>query len=391
MNKSKNTQWDRNFLRELLAPFDLSVDDVPVVRLGDAFERLPGSPMTRSLMRELESEDGEVILYGGGSTVARTSREAIPNFNIHEQRALLVQSRGIINFIVCEPPFAFKNEMWAYTSENFDDVRYLRHHLANNLPMFRKIASTRGSLPQICLEHVDGFPVPWPPKEVRKAIADRLDLFTDLRRLLKTELSLRREEFELVRSWIFEELEKRARKGEVAIMPLGEALAHEHPQKYLVKSTDYRDCNPTPVLTPGSTFLLGMSDETEGLCEATPKEPVMLFDNFTTAFRLVSFPFKLKSSAAMILRPREGVHLPYVYFAMMGRIKDPIEHARQWISSTSRIPIPLPDIATQKRVADSLLPFHELVNDDKDTGILAELALREEEYRIARRKLLTFG
>ena len=34
-----------------------------------------------------------------------------------EYQAVLVQSRGVIDVVYFESPFTFKNEMWAYTSE----------------------------------------------------------------------------------------------------------------------------------------------------------------------------------------------------------------------------------------------------------------------------------
>jgi hypothetical protein len=61
------------------------------------------------------------------------------------------------------------------------------------------------------------------------------------------------------------------------------------------KSANYDDTFETPVLTAGKMFILGYTDETEGTYPASPESPVVIFDDFTTAFKWVDFPFKAKS------------------------------------------------------------------------------------------------
>ena len=42
-------------------------------------------------------------------------------------------------------------------------------------------------------------------------------------------------------------------------------LDYVQPTKYIVKSTNYSDDYKTPVLTAGKTFILGYTDEKEGI------------------------------------------------------------------------------------------------------------------------------
>ena len=46
---------------------------------------------------------------------------------------------------------------------------------------------------------------------------------------------------------------------------IGSAVNYEQPTKYIVDSTEYDDNYETPVLTAGQTFILGYTDETEGI------------------------------------------------------------------------------------------------------------------------------
>ena len=76
-------------------------------------------------------------------------------------------------------------------------------------------------------------------------------------------------------------------------------VEYEQPQAYIVNSTDYDDRYLTPVLTAGKSFIIGYTNETEGIYQNTP---CIIFDDFTTDSKLVDFPFKVKSSAMKILK-----------------------------------------------------------------------------------------
>lgn len=98
------------------------------------------------------------------------------------------------------------------------------------------------------------------------------------------------------------------------IKKLEDLLDYIQPTKYIVKSTDYDDSYKTPVLTAGKTFILGKTDETDGVFDNLP---VIIFDDFTTANKLVNFKFKVKSSAMKILKPNDkNVNLLFVYYYM---------------------------------------------------------------------------
>ena len=142
---------------------------------------------------------------------------------------------------------------------------------------------------------------------------------------------------------------------------LDDVLDYEQPTKYLVSSTEYSDSFNTPVLTAGKTFILGYTDETTGICDQGL--PVIIFDDFTTAFKFVTFPFKAKSSAMKVLRKKSGVNISYIYSAMQ-LIDFPSgdEHKRYWISEYSKVMIPLPCGKEQTKIANFLTAI-----DDKIT------------------------
>lgn len=112
---------------------------------------------------------------------------------------------------------------------------------------------------------------------------------------------------------------------------LNELLPYEQPTKYIVESTKYDDSYATPALTAGKSFVLGYTNETEGIFEKD-RLPVIIFDDFTTASQYVNFPFKVKSSAMKILNINTDLVLPkYIYYKMQTiQIKNDT-HKRYWI------------------------------------------------------------
>ena len=132
---------------------------------------------------------------------------------------------------------------------------------------------------------------------------------------------------------------------------LGEILKYEQPGPYIVSSTDYDESFLTPVLTAGQSFILGYTNETEGIKDASSEKPVIIFDDFTTSSHLVAFPFKVKSSAMKLLSLRKNED--DIYF-MVNSLKNinyvPTSHERHWISifSEFNIPIPCSNVEQQK-------------------------------------------
>jgi type I restriction enzyme S subunit len=173
------------------------------VRLGEAFQRLRGTPITAAQMKKIKSEDGEITILAGGKTVVRAKEKDIEKANIIRVPAVLVQSRGVIDFIYYDKPFTFKNEMWAYTAENVTTVKYLYYVLRNNARYFREAASGMGSLPQISLRVTEDYPIPLPSLEEQKRIVSILDKFdslcNSLTEGLPAEIELRKKQYEYYR------------------------------------------------------------------------------------------------------------------------------------------------------------------------------------------------
>lgn len=173
----------------------------------------------------------------------------------------------------------------------------------------------------------------------------------------------------------------------VEYVPIKEITEFEQPTKFIVKSTDYRDDFNTPVLTAGQTFILGYTNETDGIYNASKEHPVIIFDDFTGAFKWVDFPFKVKSSAMKIISANKGVTtLRYIYHVMGHLIFTSSEHKRLWIGIYSAFRVPLPPLSIQSEIVHILDSFTLLTAE-----LTAELTARQKQYAFYRDYLLDFS
>lgn len=163
---------------------------------------------------------------------------------------------------------------------------------------------------------------------------------------------------------------------------LGEIFDYIQPTAYLVKTTDYDNAHKTPVLTAGKTFILGYTDETQGVFTEVP---VVIFDDFTTATKYVDFPFKAKSSAMKILTIKDGFSIFFSYEAMQ-LIKFTVGgHERHWISKYSFITIDIPEIEEQNAIAEVLSTA------DRELDLLRQDIEQENQKKKALMQLLLTG
>ena len=170
---------------------------------------------------------------------------------------------------------------------------------------------------------------------------------------------------------------------------IGTYVDYKQPTKYIVKSTDYNNDFPTPVLTAGQTFILGYTNEKEGIYNASKESPVIIFDDFTGAFKWVDFDFKVKSSAMKILTAKNNMLIRYLFHCMGYLNFTSNEHKRLWIGTYSDFEIPVPPLEVQREIVQILDNFTTLTAE-LQTKLQAELQARKKQYEYYRDKLLNF-
>ena len=276
----------------------------------------------------------------------------------------------------------------AYISQHVGLVRlldssaaeYVCIFLAPGSPGNEQIwASQAGqSKPGLNLSNLDNFLVAMPPESEQRAIATAL---SDVDALLAKIDQIIAKKRDLKQAAMQQLLTGQTRlpgfSGEWEVKRLGDLLSYEQPTPYLVKSAEYDNGNSVPVLTAGKTFILGYTNETEGVYLSPP---VIIFDDFTTASKFVDFTFKAKSSAMKILKAREGcAHIRFAFERMQIIDFQLGDHKRYWISEYSKLPIETPSLVEQTAISSVL--------SDMDAE-LAALEARRDKTRALKQGMM---
>jgi len=355
--------------------------------------RTKGTKITAEQMKKMHNIQAPLKIFAGGKTVAFVNFEDIPEKDINREPSIIVKSRGIIEFEYYDKPFSHKNEMWSYHSKNeYLDIKFIYYFLKINEPYFQNIGN-RMQMPQISTPDTEKFKIPIPcpdnPKKslkIQQEIVRILDTFTRLIAELTAELTARKKQYAYYREQLLT-----FKEGEVEWKSLGEVTNYKQPNKYLVKSTNYKDYFPIPVLTAGKTFILGYTNETTGVYKAS-ENPIIIFDDFTTDNKWVDFDFKAKSGAMkmIISKDETKVILKYIYYWLntLPKITDG-DHKRRWIGNYFNKLIPVPPLRVQQEIVRILDKFDTLTTSISE-GLPREIELRKKQYAYYREQLLDF-
>ena len=280
----------------------------------------------KSFSKRSKVDDGD-ILFGmigtiGNPVVVDKDRE----FSI-KNVALFKQNNKIINF-------------------------FLKALLQSRFTKTNLIAkSVGGSQKFVSLSSLRNFKIPLPPLSEQKRIVEILSTWDQAIETINKLTSAKKKQFR----WLLKKLiTDQKNNPNWKKVKLGEILDYKQPTNYIVYSTNYNNEYITPVLTAGKTFIIGYTNEKDGVFSKN-KLPVIIFDDFTTDKRFIDFPFKVKSSAIKILLSRkEIVDIKFVFYSMQNINFQTKTHKRHWISEYSKLKIPLPPISEQKRISEKL-------------------------------------
>ena len=144
------------------------------------------------------------------------------------------------------------------------------------------------------------------------------------------------------------------------LVELRDLLSYEQPTKYIINGNEFLEDGTTPILTAGKSFILGYTEETHGIYRNLP---TIIFDDFTTATQFVNFPFKVKSSAMKILKPKStSVPIQLIYLLLSNIDYKVGDHKRHWISEFSSLKVRLPNSSIEQTAIATVL-------SDMDTEI----------------------
>lgn len=358
-------------------------------KLRDYIDIVKTKDLTAEKLKKLYDNNGYIALLTGGKSFGYT-KEILPEY-LQQGEILAIPVGGSFNVKYHNGFYYNANNYILQTKESLD-IKYLYYQLQNKKTSIEGLYQGWGCK-KLKIQSLLNLEIKLPCVSKQKEIVKVLDLLTSLTKKLTTKIFDKDKQYKYYLSELFnmksEFLQKLLEGKKVEWRTLGEVAKYEQPTQYLVKNQNYNDEFTTPVLTAGKTFILGYTDEEDGIYKAS-QEPVIIFDDFTTANKWVDFDFKAKSSAMKMITSidEEKFLLRYIYYWLNTLPSELIEgdHKRQWISNFCNKQIPIPPMEVQKEVVRilDLLTSHT-------TELNKELTARKKQYEYYRNKLLTFG
>ncbi|MDO4765381.1 MAG: restriction endonuclease subunit S [Eubacteriales bacterium] len=361
-------------------------------KLGEVFRRLQGTTITATEMKKINRLGGDIRVFAGGKTVVDTFESLIEKPNIIRVPSVLVQSRGNIDVVYYEKPFTFKNEMWAYTTDNKIMVKYLYYFLQNDIQKFRDKALAKGSFPQISIDDTDKYLIPIPSLEIQEKIVKTLDKFQNYVTELNAELNARTCQYHYYRDMLLSEeyLKKVSEKVDKEIVQIAKLknVCKIIRGKRLVRS-ELEKSGKYPVFQ-NSVKPLGyykeknfQGDKTFIISAGAAGDIVYQEEDFWAA------------DDVFVLDASEEIINKFLYYFLMKKqfiIKSKVRKAsipRLSREEIEKIEIHYPSKKIQKDIVRILDRFHALLSET--TGLLPqEIKQRQKQYEFYREKLLTY-
>ena len=250
------------------------------------------------------------------------------------------------------------------TFDNTINLEFLQYLLQGYMWFFKSKATGTG-VDNLNIDRVKEMPFALPPLKEQKRILERLLEFDKIINQINQYFVEIKRDASLIKSKILDNIfgnDSSYKSYYKKTIKLGDLLNYEQPGPYIVSSADYDDSYQTPVLTPGKTFILGYTNETHGIYH--PKNKVIIFDDFTTASRIVDFDFKVKSSAMKILSSSDAEKYDIDYLNFLLKTINVINdtHKRYWISEYAPIELKIHDIVAQKEIVRAIKQSFEIID-----------------------------
>lgn len=246
--------------------------------------------------------------------------------------------------------------------------------------------------------------VPVPPAEVQDEIVRILDHFVDLEKDLKAELAARRAQY----SFYADSLLEFGSADDVARVPLGELAT-------IVRGASPRPIHSFITAEVGGVPWIKIGDVAAGGKYITKTGQCVTSAGASKSRRVYPGDFVLSNSMSFgrpyISRIEGCIHdgwlaisnfgssfIPDFLYHLLRSVPVQADFARRASNGTVQnlnvdivksVPVPVPSIEEQTRIAVILDQFDVLVNDP-EVGIPAELAARRAQYEHYRDRLLTF-
>ena len=318
--------------------------------------------------------------------VLKTSSVSDDSFNPHESKTVVKDERGLVQcpveagtiivsrmntpervgscglVVKAQSNLYLPDRLWKLKLKSGNDSRFLHVLLTSNIyksRIVRMATGTSGSMHNIPKDSFLDMRIVLPDIAEQTRIGEFFRALDDLIAAAKKKADLLKLKKRYYLQAIFsQQLRFKGFTGPWQQRKLGDLLKFERPDRYIEPDGDYLSKGATPVLTANKGFVLGYTNNPEGIYD---KGPCVIFDDFTLDRKLVRCPFKVRSSAIKILTANPSVDL-YFMFELLEFQKFPsLGHARHYISVVEPWRTPVPDYLEQTHIGEMFRVMDDLI------------------------------
>lgn len=366
---------------------------VRIAQLKEISVMKRGTSATRSTMSE-----GDIPVVSGGKEPAFYC----DTWNRDGETITVAGSGAGAGFVKYWNEPIFVND--AFSVKGIDGIagtKFIYYCLAN---MQDKIYATKtgGGIPHVHIKDIENFRVPVQPLDIQKEIVAVLDSFTEL----EAELEARRKQYGHYRDQLlsFENLSTDG--GQVEWLELGDVCEKVSGVKWSegdsYKYIDLSSVNRNDNSICSDLQVVDMSNAPSRARQIVRAGDVLFGTTRPTLMRFCRIPTELDgqicSTGYCVLRPNtKKVLSDYVYYHIsLSAFKNYCEENQKGASypaisdsEVKKYQIPIPSLAVQKKIVNTLMSFDAVCND-LSFGLPAEIEARRKQYVYYRDKLLTF-
>ena len=387
----------------------LCPNGVPYKKLDDLADIGTGSSNTQD-----QEPDGIYPFYVRSPEVKRSS-----SFEFDET-AVITAGDGDVGkiFHFVEGKYALHQRAYRIkpTSSSLN-AKFLYYYMKANFRAYVERKACSATVKSLRKPMFQNFEIPVPPLPVQEEIVRILDSFTELEAELEAELADRKEQYEYYRDHLLDKKNLEHMDGKpVEMRKLNEVfdsfngmggVSNKWADDGNCQFIDYKnvydntkvDVSNTPYATVKKISNQRVIKQGDILCTCASEVPnecalsAVVEDDIQDNIFLDDhlFGLRVKEEYADLI---DTTFINY-YFTIFNHRKNVFKAVRgvtrYYIDTKAfmKIPIPVPSLATQKRVVDILDRFDTLTTSLTD-GIPAEIAMRREQYEYYRSRLLDF-
>ena len=262
-----------------------------------------------------------------------------------------------------------------YILSNFEcSCKFAYYYFSSKFYNRVKRMSAKNSVDSVRHDMIAQMPILLPARHEQNKIAQFLCL---LEQRIETQIKII-EDLKLLKSAIRDKLYSALHSNKCISLEIKDILDYEQPTKYIVDKDEYSsDSTLVPVLTANKAFILGYTNENNGIYN---KGECIIFDDFTMDSKFVNFPFKVKSSAIKILRTKDNFNTYFIFEYIAYLRLSSEEHKRHYISEIELRYLDIPDYATQLKIASILRCIDKLLTN---ANRINELYLKQKQYLLS--------